>query len=218
MDVKSVIMATTDAVHAVCHAIVHILQTSMAEQSADLNLSGINPRFEVYQSNDFADAGSDRHINSGASVFLYRALPNLSHRTPQGNLLTDGQQHLHKLPLDLYLLITIWGNSPSTQNRLVGWVVRTLEDYPLIPASVLNIGSNTAIFAPHEAVELLFSEMDGEELLQLWDTLGNGEVRYQITIPYLVRNLLLDSRRTIAVGEPVQTRTGDMNQLDGVPL
>jgi hypothetical protein len=54
--------------------------------------------------------------------------------------------------------------------------------------------------------------------LQLWDTLGNGEVRYQITIPYLVRNLLLDSRRTIAVGEPVQTRTGDMNQLDGVPL
>lgn len=187
----------------------------MAEQAAELNLTSINPRFEVYQPDDFANASSPRHINSGASVFLYRALPNLSHRTPSGNIRADGQRQFHKLPLDLYLLITIWGESPSTQNRLVGWVLRTLEDYPLIPASVLNIGDTTPVFQDSEAVELLLSEMGGEELLQLWDMLGNGEVHYQITIPYLVRNLLLDSRRTIGVGEPVQVRTFDMNRLDG---
>lgn len=208
-------MATTDAASAVCNAIVHILRSSMAEQVTELNLSGVNPRFEVYQPDDFANASSPRHINSGASVFLYRALPNLSHRTPSGNVRADGQRQFHKLPLDLYLLITIWGEDPSTQNRLVGWVLRTLEDYPLIPASVLNIGNNTPVFGDAEAVELLLSEMTGEELLQLWDMLGTGELHYQITIPYLVRNLLLDSRRTVAVGEPVQARTLDMHRFDG---
>lgn len=211
-------MATTDALNAVCNAIVHILRSSMTEQAAELNLTNINPRFEVYQPSDFGNGGSERHINSGASVFLYRALPNLSHRTPCGNLRADGQQQFTKLPLDLYLLITIWGNSPSTQNRLLGWVLRTLEDYPLIPAAVLNIGSDRPIFTDAEAVELVLSEMDGEELLQLWDMLGNGEVHYQITIPYLVRNLMLDSRRTLLANEPVQSRTADMNRYQGVGL
>jgi hypothetical protein len=209
-------MATTDAVNAVCNAIIHILRSAMTEQQAVLNLAGINPRFEVYQPDDFANASSPRHINSGASVFLYRALPNLSHRTPSGNVRADGRQQFHKLPLDLYLLITIWGENPNTQNRLVGWVLRTLEDYPLIPAAVLNIGSTTPVFTDTEAVELLLSEMEGEELLQLWDMLGNGEVHYQITIPYLVRSLLLDSRRTLATGEPVQSRTLEMYEFDGV--
>lgn len=209
-------MATTDALNAICNAIVHILRSSMDEQAAELNLSSIEPRFEVYQPDDFGNGASERHISSGASVFLYRALPNLSHRTPSGNLRTDGRQQFNKLPLDLYLLITIWGNSPSTQNRLLGWVLRTLEDYPLIPAGVLNIGSDRPIFTDAEAVELLLSEMDGEELLQLWDMLGNGHVHYQITIPYLVRNLMLDSRRTLSVNEPVQSRTADMNRYQGV--
>lgn len=188
----------------------------MAEQASELGLGDIKPSFAVYQSDDFFNADSSRHVASGASVFLYRALPNLSHRTPIGNLLPNGQRQYSKLPLDLYLLVTIWGNSPSTQNRLVGWVMRTLEDYSMIPAAVLNIGSDTPVFEESEAVELLLSEMDGEELLQLWDMLGNGELRYQITLPYLVRNLMLESRRVMPVGEPVQVRTADMQRLDGV--
>lgn len=189
----------------------------MAEYASELGLGTIKPSFAVYQSDDFSNPDSTRHIASGASVFLYRALPNLSHRTPTGNLSPNGQRHYSKLPLDLYLLITIWGNNPSTQNRLLGWVVRILEDYSMIPASVLNIGSATPIFEDSEAVELLLSEMDGEELLQLWDMLGEDKLPYQITIPYLVRNLVLESRRVMPVGEPVQVRTSDMQRLDGAP-
>jgi hypothetical protein len=204
--------------NAVCNAIVHILQTSMAEQASELGLENIKPSFAVYQSDDFSNPDSTRHVASGASVFLYRVLPNLSHRTPSGNLLPNGQRQYSKLPLDLYLLVTIWGNSPSTQNRLVGWVIRTLEDYTQIPASVLNLGSSTTrIFEDSEAVELLLSEMDGEELLQLWDMLGEDKLPYQITIPYLVRNLVLESRRVMPVGGPVQVRTSDMQRLDGAP-
>lgn len=206
-------MANTDAVNAVCSAIVHILSASMAEQINELGLTDLRPQFRVYQSSDFSSTDSDRTVTSGASVYLYRVLPNLSHRTPSGTLLPSGQRQHSKLPLDLHLLITIWGESASTQNRLLGWVMRTLEDYPMLPASVLNIDSDMPVFDDSEAVELLLSEISGEELLQVWDTLGSGGVTYQITIPYLVRNLVIESRRQLAVGEPVQTRISDMQRI-----
>lgn len=211
-------MANTNAVSVVCNAIVHILRTSMAEQVVDLGLESVSPTFQVYTSKDFTDTNSDRRVKAGASVFLYRSLPNLSHRTPAGRLLPNGQRQFNKLPLDLYLMITIWGEDPNTQNSLVGWVLRTLEDYPVIPPTVLNIGSNTPVFSEDESVELILSEMDGNEMLELWDMLGNGELYYQISIPYLVRNLEIDSRRVHEFGAPVQIRTSDMQRLDGARL
>ncbi len=207
-------MANTDAVSAVCKAVVHILTTAMAEQIDELGLTGVKPTFGVFSSTDFAQKGNDK-ITSGASVYLYRALPNLSHRTPAGRLRPDGRRHFNKLPLDLHILITIWGVDAGVQNQLVGWVMRTLEDYPIIPATVLNIGVNTPVFAEDEGVEWVLSEMNGEELLQLWDVLGNGEIVYQISIPYVARNIFVDSRRISEIGEPVQVRTADMQRYNG---
>lgn len=211
-------MANTNAVSAVCNAIVHILRASMAEQAASLGLGSVVPTFQVYNSKDFTDINSDRRIKAGASVFLYRSLPNLSHRTPVGRLLPNGQRQFNKLPLDLHLIITIWGEDPNTQNLLVGWVLRTLEDYPVIPTAVLNIGSSTPVFSEDESVELILSEMDGNEMLELWDMLGNGELYYQISIPYLVRNLEIDSQRVYEFSTPVQIRTSDIQRLDGARL
>jgi hypothetical protein len=130
-------------------------------------------------------------------------------------LLPDGRRQFTKLPLDLNIIITIWGENPDTQNRLVGWVLRTLEDYSVIPASVLNIGSTRPIFEEDEVVEVILSEISGEELLQLWEMIGNGDQYYQISIPYLVRNVRIDSRRTNELGEPVQVRTSDLRRING---
>lgn len=206
-----------------CEAIAHILTTSMTNEQRTLMNLGMDVTFSVYQPDDFAMEQNNRPITSGASVLLYRVMPNLSHRTPSGRILSNGIQQFTQLPLDLHLLVTIWGSDASTQNLLVGWVMRTLEDYPIIPATVLNaaatlnLTATETVFVEDEAVELLLSEMSGEELLQLWDTLGNGDGRYQISIPYLVRNLFIDSTRTRTLGEPVQVRTADMQVLEGVP-
>ncbi|MFQ6030557.1 MAG: Pvc16 family protein, partial [Dehalococcoidia bacterium] len=156
-----------------------------------------------------------RRVSTGASVFLYRAVPNLSHRTPAGRLLPDGSRQFTRFPLDAHIIVTVWGDDPVMQNRLVGWVFRTLEDYPVIPASVLNIVEDTPIFEDEEAVELMVSDMGGEELLQLWEMLGNGDSHYQICIPYLARNIRIDSRRLTEASEPVQVRTSDMRRFDG---
>ena len=210
-------MASVHGIAAVCEAIAHILDTSMTEEQQNLlGLSGSPIIFSVYQPDDFVANKDDRAIASGASIFLYRAMPNLSHRTPSGRTLPDGSQQLTQLPLDLHLIVTVWGSSASTQNLLVGWVLRTLEDYPLIPATTLNLAAtlnlavNEVVFANDEDVELRLSEMGGEELLQLWDTLGNGDGRYQISMPYLVRNLFIESTQTRSPDTPVQVRTSNM--------
>ncbi len=187
----------------------------MQDPDTPAGLSNLNPTFEVFTSKDFIDTGSQRKITSGASVFLYRVLPNLTHRTPAGRILADGRHQLTKLPLDLYIIVTIWGKDPDTQNRLVGWVLRTLEDYPVIPASLLNI--NSPSFNEDESIELILGELAGEELLHLWDLLGvqsSTEFCYQISIPYLVRNVCIDSLRDRAPGEPIQVRTLDMQRLE----
>lgn len=207
-------MATTDAVRAVCDAVVHILETTMNAERDDLGFgNAINPTFAVYTGEDFTNQNGNNHVTTGATVFLYRALPNLSHRTPAGRILPNGQRQRRQLPLDLHLIVTIWGATADTQNRLVGWVLRTLEDYPTIPASVLNIGETAPIFQADEAVELVISEMSGDELLQLWDMLGNGDLYYQISIPYVARNILIESHRADTLAADVQIRTLDMQRL-----
>jgi hypothetical protein len=205
-------VATTDAIAAVCESIAHILTGAAAEEGTLPGFGTMPPTFQVYHAGDFSDTNSGRRVNSGATVFLYRVVPNLSHRTPAGRMQPDGQRKRTRLPVDLHLLITVWGNTPDTQNRLVGWVMRTLEDYPTLPASLLNM-ARTDTFDASEAVELALSEIPNEELLHLWEVLGNGEVHYQPSIPYVARALMLESRRDMPAGEPVQVRTLDMQRI-----
>jgi hypothetical protein len=207
-------VATTDAINAVCNAIIHILQSAMAAQRVALGFDQINPQFAVYSSRDFTDPPGQVEVTTGATVFLYRVLPNIHHRTPAGRILPDGQRQRPKLPLDLHLIVTIWGANPVSQNRLVGWVTRTLEDYPTIPPAILNLNATRPIFNPDEAVELTISEMSGDELLQIWDQLGDGNVTYHISIPYLVRAVGIESQRVLNELEAVQIRSMDIRRFD----
>lgn len=186
----------------------------MAADKASLGFgSQINPTFSVYMGQDFSGQPQYR-VSTGASIFLYRALPNLVQRTPPGRFLPNGQRQRRQLPLDLHIIVTIWGDAPDTQNRLVGWVMRTLEDYPSIPAAILNIGHTTEVFRDDEAVELVIGEMSGDELLQLWDMLGNDKAFYQVSIPYIARSICIESNRADAPAADVQIRTLDMQRLE----
>lgn len=205
-------MATTAAAAAVCDALIHILTTAGAADRDDLGFGDLELTFRVYGAGDFVAADGSSGIATGASVFLYRALPNLTHRTPAGQLGRDGRRRRTRLPLDLHLLVTIWGSTADTQNRLLGWVMRTLEDYPTLPDTVLNV-TNPGTFDPGESVEIVLCEMPNEELLHLWEVLGNGEIRMQPCIPYVARAVFIDSQRDQHAGEPVQVRTLQVSRM-----
>ncbi|PZV06025.1 MAG: hypothetical protein DCF32_10400 [Leptolyngbya sp.] len=208
-------MANANAVSAACEAVTFILQTALAPLSNEIAGSSESLRFEVYRSSDFADQDAPNRVTSGASIFLYRVVPNLSCRNPVGNALSNGSRLKNKLSLDLNILITVWGQDSSTQNRLVGWVMHILEHHTTLPAAVLNSQAFPNAFGENETVDLILGEINSEELLQLWEALGHGELPYQISIPYLLRSVVIDSPWVLDDGPPVQSRTLDMQRVVG---
>jgi len=237
-------MATTDAISAVCNSLCYVLRSSIAWPGSDLpDDTGYAPTslartFGKQADSIFSVCTTQSLIESDVggetprvSIFLYRVLPNPSQRNLAGRLNPQGDRQLNQLSVDLHLLALVWAKHAETQHRFVGWVMRTLEDYPILPASVLNRGARPIsipasdasedgattpesveeprIFHEDESVELLLGDIPAEELLQLWDTLGKGNIPLPIAIPYVVRNVCLESYRSRPPEAPTQQRVAN---------
>jgi hypothetical protein len=197
-------VATINAIAGVCEAIKRILESTMDADVNELGLANMKPVFEVANSQKYLSFPQNNTI----TILLYRVLPNLSHRTPAGRLLSNGRRQRTRLPVDIHVLVTIWATSASTQNKLVAWTMRTLEDYPTLPSSLLNMEYPGA-FGQDEAVELAVSELTLDETLNLWEKLSKNETTYQLSIPYVARAIFLESRREELDSDLVQTRQFD---------
>jgi hypothetical protein len=55
--------------------------------------------------------------------------------------------------------------------------------------------------------------MPNEDLFHLWEILGAAN--YHISIPYLARNVNIDSSQELVQGRPVQERNLDYRQIVG---
>lgn len=150
-------------------------------------------------------------LSAGVSVFLYRASVNGAFRNPPGRSNADGSRDIPKLPVDLHLLLTAWADEPSTQHAVAAWMMRTIEDYPVLSSGMLNRAVGP-VFEADEAVELTNDDVPHEEQMHLWELIG-GSQPYGLSTPYRARSIQLDSRLTEAVGEPVQERHGRFGTL-----
>ncbi|MCI0394373.1 MAG: DUF4255 domain-containing protein [Chloroflexi bacterium] len=186
-------MADYRAVAAVCEAVIYLLHSNYAPGDFNNELE-----FRVYTAGDFADP-----IESGVSLFLYRIFANGSHRIPAGRLTPAGRRQT-QLPLDLHFLLTAWGRSASLQQTIAGWMMRVMEDTPILPVGLLD-RVIPGVFSANETVEIALAELATEELLHLWETLP--QQRYQLSLPYVARNVRIESAQLLGAGEPVQERT-----------
>ncbi|MCB0189837.1 MAG: DUF4255 domain-containing protein, partial [Caldilineaceae bacterium] len=84
--------------------------------------------------------------------------------------------------------------------------MRVLEDTPILPSGLLNAGAE-AIFLSDESVEIGIAELTNEDILRIWETVT--EDRYQISVPYVVRNLQVDSTLPLEQGVRIQDRVFD---------
>lgn len=194
-------MATYRAIAAVSNAIVHLLQSQYVPADFDGNLL----EFRVYVAQDFL-----KPMDAGVSVLLYRIYPNQHHRTPPGRRLPDGRQQRHMLPVDLHFLLTAWAKDASLQHTIAGWMMRLLEDTPSLPSGLLNARyPNT--FGSEETVEIGITELTTEELFRIWEVIVNNT--YQISVPYIARNVKIETLAIFDEGEPVQERVMDYQKL-----
>lgn len=199
-------MADYRAITAVCDAVMYLLRSSYDPADFDQELE-----FRVYTARDFAQP-----IEAGVSLFLYRIFREGTQRSPAGRLGPNGDRHYAQLPLELHFLLTAWGREASLQHTIAGWMMRTLEDAPILPAGLLNARME-GVFEPAEHVELLMSELMTEDLLHIWEVFGQNS--YELSVPYMARSVRIASTRTVLPGEPVQERTFDYRRIrpEGTP-
>jgi hypothetical protein len=192
-------LADFRAISGVCDAVVRLLHASYRPEDFNTEL-----QFQIYLSNNFSQA-----MNAGVSLFLYRVAHNSTHRAPPGRMGPGNQRYKTQLPLDLHFLLTPWGKDASLQHRILGWMMRTLEDNPSLPAGLLNAGTPD-VFHPDETVEIGLAEMSNEDMFRLWETLAQDI--YQLSIPYTARVVLIESTNVVGGGGPVQERAFDYRQ------
>lgn len=189
-------MADFRAITAVTQAIIFALQSNY--NPADFNN---DLEFEVYVAGNFA-----KPMTAGVSLFLYRVLPNGVHRPPSGRLAPDGQRYRNMLPLDLHFLLTVWGTDATLQHTISGWMMRVLEDTPILPAGLLNAVAPD-VFNGDETVEISLADLPTEDLFRIWETIVQND--YQLSVPYVARSIRIESTQILQSGQPVQERAFD---------
>jgi len=191
-------MSTHAAIASTMEAIVRLLRASY--DPAEFNGAVLD--FQVYVSDDF-----NQPMEQGVSLFLYRIYPSGAVRAPRGRVLSDGRQQRTKLPVDLHFLATAWARRASLQHEIAGWMMRVLEDHPLLAAGLLN-SYRPGVFQAEETVSVSLTDLSVEDVFRIWEVLADHA--YQLSVPYVARTLELESARSDALHPPVQERMLEM--------
>lgn len=145
----------------------------------------------------------DAMAEDGISVCLWRVTINGHARARPPRRDELGRAFRPPLPVDLSLVVVPHAGNAQTQQRLLGWVMRALEDQPSFPAVELNQALGGAnVFRSEEAAELVAEPLAVADHLALWDRLRD----LPPSAFYQLRMLLLDSEDPLEEGAPVLTR------------
>lgn len=186
-------MASFQAIAATGQAIIRLLADSRPQPEFSTT------RFELYQLSDFGDP-----MEEGISFFLYRVAVNGTRRNIPPTVGPDGVRHRPPLPIDLHYVASVWAKSPVKQQRLLGWMIRQLEDVPILPTGLLNqSGPELDVFKPNETVELILEQLTMQDWNNLWG--ATKLTAPPLSVGYVARMVGIES--TVALsGALVQTR------------
>jgi uncharacterized protein DUF4255 len=194
-------LAVHSAVAGTCEAIIRLLRANYDPALFD----EATLDFQVYVADNF-----QQPMEQGVSLLLYRIYHNANQRTTPGRLVQGGRQR-PQLALDLHLLLTAWARSASRQHEIAGWMMRVLEDHPILPANLLN-AYRPDVFRPEEAVEVGLGELSTEDLFRIWEVMINHV--YQLSVPYVVRSVQIESTELSVAERPVVQRMHELVPLD----
>lgn len=165
-------------------------------------------QIELLQVPDFQ---KPKPMDEGISIVLYRVTVSAAPRNLYPRLDPDGRRRLPPLPVDLHFMFTPWGRSAAKQQRLLGWLLRTLEDTPTLNAELLNhYGGPETIFDETESVTMIFEPLSLQDLTNVWDILKPNA---QLSVAYVARMVYLETILEEPTGERVQTREFQMAKV-----
>ena len=189
-------MARWDAIRAVSNAMRDVLE------SARVGTPFPAIDVTVVQTSDFAALPAE-----GVTIYLYRVAIHSSLRNLPAR--SDGRNRVRpSLPLDLHFLVTPWAKTAGRQHELLGWLIRALEDQPVLPTAILN--RDGQIFADGETVDVVAQPLTPVDAVAVWEF---NKAIMQPSMTYVARMVLLDSSVPMATPKMVVTRS---TQSEGV--
>ncbi|MGY5132226.1 DUF4255 domain-containing protein [Streptomyces nigrescens] len=171
----------------------------------------LHPEIDMAVSVETRKPPADPPTEPTITVFLYQVSHNPSMRN--GDLVTrasDGT--LLKRPaaaLDLHFLISAYGEETElVGQRLIGSVVRTLHEIPVLPQELIEEAARRPYLAGSDLAEspqkVRFTplQMDVDETSKLWGMLHNTP--YSLSVVYQASLVLLDGHQKPVPAKPVQ--------------
>lgn len=186
-------MATYRAIAAASATLVGLLRDRFPQDDFGGPLNAA-----VYQPRDFAEPMKD-----GIAVCLWRVTANVSRRAqaPRTDLL--GRRLKPSLPVDLSYVLVPYAESADRQLRLLGWLLRAVEDLGALVASQLNhFVAENETYSDDETVDLVLDPLSVADQLVLWD-------RMKVMPPcatYVMRMVQIDSDQVVSEAAPVVMR------------
>ncbi|MGC9535947.1 Pvc16 family protein [Streptomyces sp. UG1] len=190
-------------------AIAHVTQAL-----ALLLASNVGPEFDEAVKVEPHKPPTEPPDHPTLNVFLYQVTPNTSLRNNDlPTRAADGT--LLKRPaaaLDLHFLISAYGDETKlVGQRLIGSVVRTLHEIPILPKDVIEqagelphlAGSDLAEAA--QRVRFTPTVMDIDETSKLWGMLH--QTPYALSVVYQAALVFIDGRESPAPAKPVERHT-----------
>ena len=187
-------MATHQAIAAVSLALKGLLDRALPKDEFP------DAAIELLQPGDYATGMAE-----GVSLLLYRVAINHTQRNlPPRNAL-DGTRFRPPLPVDLHYLLSAWSDDADTQQSLLGWAMRALEDTPILPGNLINpFMPAESVFRADESVELICDALPQEQWLVLFDRFAPALCA---SMTYVVRMVQIDSDKLMPDAERVRQRT-----------
>ncbi|MEO7689834.1 MAG: DUF4255 domain-containing protein [Sphingomonas sp.] len=175
-------MAQHQAIAAVAAAIRGLLRERYPRDAFD------TLTVEMYQAKDIEKGLTV----DGFAILPWRVAINPQRRARAPRVDIFGRRFRPSLPLDLSFLIIPVASSTEKQLRMLGWVMRALEDAGSITAAQLNdYLTEDGIFTVEENLDLVCDPLSVVDQLSMWDRIR----RHPLFVNYLVRMVLIDSNQ-----------------------
>ena len=154
---------------------------------------------------------------SGVNLFLYQISSNPAHTNSGGMTSRQRRGEVSKqsqAALDLYYLFSFYGNEVELEpQRLLGSVVRTLEDFSALTPDILQATIDNRAYPflaasdlpeQTEAVRIERQDLETEDLSNLWS--GLFEASYLLSVAYKVNVVLIEGDTPARRALPVRDR------------
>ncbi|WP_263169756.1 DUF4255 domain-containing protein [Streptomyces sp. SCSIO ZS0520] len=190
-------------------AIAHVTQAL-----ALLIENNLRPEIDMAVSVETRKPPAEPPAEPALHVFLYQVTPNTARRNDDlvtrasdGTLLTRPAA-----ALDLHYVISAYGEETElVGQRLIGSVVRTLHEIPVLPRDVIESAGEHPYLAgsdlgeAEQRVRFVPQVMDIDETSKLWGMLH--QTPYALSVTYTGTLVLIDGRERPVPPKPVETRT-----------